>query len=92
MTLGGVFLGVKNNSKNFDESAVKPCLDLAKKWQDWKQSEDLINGKPLSNETLEKMDEVHKIDEEEHQQVRDLYYRIAMKAKTLGSGNKIHKS
>ena len=79
--MGGVFLGVKNNSKNFDESAVKPCLDLAKKWQDWKQSEDLINGKPLSNETLEKMDEVHKIDEEEHQQVRDLYYRIAMKAR-----------
>ena len=56
-------------------------MDLAKKWQDWKQSEDLINGKPLSNETLEKMDEVHKIDEEEHQQVRDLYYRIAMKAR-----------
>ena len=69
------------NKPSFDESAVKPCLDLAKKWQDWKQSEDLINGKPLSNETLEKMDEVHKIDEEEHQQVRDLYYRIAMKAR-----------
>ena len=73
--------GMPENKPSFDESAVKPCLDLAKKWQDWKQSEDLINGKPLSNETLEKMDEVHKIDEEEHQQVRDLYYRIAMKAR-----------
>ena len=67
------------NKPSFDESAVKPCLDLAKKWQDWKQSEDLINGKPLSNETLEKMDEVHKIVEE-NDHVKALYYGIAAKA------------
>ena len=75
---------------SFDESTVKPCLDLAQKWQSWNQSfsppktqdfkslktlqklvylSTLLEGKPLTNSTLEKMDKVHK---EEYKSFRNL--------------------
>ena len=88
------------NKPSFDESAVKPCLDLAKRWQDWKPSQDsptikdfknlktlqklvylstLFEEKPLAKETIGKMVEVHKIDEE-NDHVKALFYMIAAKA------------
>ena len=96
---------------SFDESTVKPCLDLAQKWQSWNQSfsppktEDfkslktlqklvylstLLEGKPLTNSTLEKMDEVHKFDEEIYA-VRTLWHSITAKNQYDKSFDKIMK-
>ena len=83
----------------FDNTDVKPCLDLAEKWQNWKPSKPspttkefkdlktlqkmvylstLLEGKLLSNVTLTKMEKVNNFDDEHHQ-VRGLWFDIATK-------------